>query len=172
MKQMGAETEGDCSKLKQGTPPPPPPPPKFWVATKPVVKMTIMVSVTNQEIAKFWRQKRMEEEDHLLAAIKAAARIRARKLSEDDYKRFVESLKEDDDSKENNENANSSSKNDENNKELHVGIKDWWTKSKYAYLNQPAIESMDTPKLRASTYIPNFCNYKPPPPPTTSFGIF
>uniref|UniRef100_A0A5B6YXR3 Uncharacterized protein n=1 Tax=Davidia involucrata TaxID=16924 RepID=A0A5B6YXR3_DAVIN len=126
MKQMGAETEGGFSKLKQGTPPPPPA--KFWVATKPVVKMTIMVSVTNQEIAKFWRQKRMEEEDHLLAAIKAAARIRARKLSEDAYKRFVESLKEDDDSKENNENANSSSKNNENNKELHVGIKDWFVK--------------------------------------------
>ncbi|KAA8532025.1 hypothetical protein F0562_006833 [Nyssa sinensis] len=41
-------------------------------------------------------------------------------------------------------------------KELRVGIKDWWTKSKYAYLNQPAIESMDTPKRQTTTYIPNF----------------
>ncbi|KAA8532026.1 hypothetical protein F0562_006832 [Nyssa sinensis] len=97
MKQTAAaEAEGDCAKLQRGTPPPPPPlPPRFWVATRAAAKTIITASVTNQEIAKFWRQKRMEEEDHLLAAIKAAARIRARKLSEDDYKRFVESLKED-----------------------------------------------------------------------------
>ncbi|XP_059623409.1 uncharacterized protein LOC132266535 [Cornus florida] len=163
---MGVETEGGHAKLNQSTlPPPPPPPPQFWLSTKPAVKTIVTVSVTNQEIAKFWRQKRMEEEDHLLAAIKAAARIRARKLTEDDYKRFEESLEDDDD-------AYNSSKNDENYKELRVGIKDWWTKSRYAYLNQPAIESMDTPKRRASTYIPNFCGYKPAAPPTTSSGIF
>ncbi|KAA8547554.1 hypothetical protein F0562_003983 [Nyssa sinensis] len=171
MKQMGVETEGGFAKLKQGTPPPLPPPlpPMFWVATKAVVKTTIMGSVTNQEIAKFWSQKHMEEEDHLLAAIKAAARIRACNLSEDDYKRFEESLKEDDNKKENNATTKTS---DEDTTEIRVGIKDWWTKSKYAFLNQPAIESMDTNKPRTSTYIPNFCNYKPPPSPPTSFGIF
>ncbi|XP_059624646.1 uncharacterized protein LOC132267507 [Cornus florida] len=161
---MGVETEGGNAKLKQSTlpPPPPSPPPRFWLSTKPAVKTTVKVSVTNQEIAKFWRQKRMDEEDHLLAAIKAAARIKARKLTEDEYNRFEESLEDDDDDY-------NSSKNDE---KLRVGIKDWWTKSRYAYLNQPAIESMDTPKRRASTYIPNFCGYKPAAPPTTSAGIF
>jgi hypothetical protein len=41
--------------------------------------------VTKQEIAKFWRKKLTEEEDHFLAAIKAAARIRARNLSVRSY---------------------------------------------------------------------------------------
>jgi hypothetical protein len=70
------------AKAKQLVPPPPPPPPplpRLWV------KKTITQSVTNQEIAKFWRQKHIEEEDHLLAAIKAAARIRARNLSVRSY---------------------------------------------------------------------------------------
>lgn len=53
------------------TPPPPPPLPK----------RRLEESVTKREIAKFWRQKRIVEEDHLLAAIKAAARLRARNLT-------------------------------------------------------------------------------------------
>ncbi|KAI8030500.1 hypothetical protein LOK49_LG01G02801 [Camellia lanceoleosa] len=176
MKQMEVETVAGNAKFKQASPPPPPPLPpplpKFWAATKPVVK-TETVSVTNQEIAKFWRLKRMEEEDHLLGAIKAAARIRARKLTEDEYKRFEELLKEDNDNKADDNTISDSSRNDENGKELRVGIKDWWTKSKYAYLNQPAFDSVDTTKGRTfSAYIPNFCNFKLAPPPTASFGIF
>ncbi|GFY87934.1 2-oxoglutarate (2OG) and Fe(II)-dependent oxygenase superfamily protein [Actinidia rufa] len=164
------------TSLPPPPPPPPPPLPKSWAGKG---KTTDAVSVTNQEIAKFWRQKRIEEEDHLLAAIKAAARIRARKLTEDDYRQFEESLNKDQDSKPNGGSAttiitkNNCSITDENSKELRLGIKDWWTKSKYAYLNQPAIESMmDTPKRQTSSYIPNFCNYKPVLPPTTSFGDF
>ncbi|CAL5366127.1 unnamed protein product [Camellia sinensis] len=176
MKQMEVGTVAGNAKFKQASPPPPPPLPpplpKFWAATKPVVK-TETVSVTNQEIAKFWRLKRMEEEDHLLGAIKAAARIRARKLTEDEYKRFEESLKEDNDNKADDNTISDSSRNDENGKELRVGIKDWWTNSKYAYLNQPAFDSVDTTKGRTfSAYIPNFCNFKLAPPPTASFGIF
>ena len=78
MKQMKVETDNVIGKSKQATsplPPPPPPLPRFWA------RRTTAVSVTNREIAKFWRQKRIEKEDHLLAAIKAAARIRARNLS-------------------------------------------------------------------------------------------
>ena len=80
---MEVATEGGDPKLKQicpppPRPPPPPPLPKSWAGRG---KTTVPVSVTNQEIAKFWRQKRIEEEDHLLAAIKAAARIRAQKLT-------------------------------------------------------------------------------------------
>uniref|UniRef100_A0A2N9I228 Uncharacterized protein n=1 Tax=Fagus sylvatica TaxID=28930 RepID=A0A2N9I228_FAGSY len=157
------------AKAKQVVPPPPPPPlPRFWV------KKTITQSVTNQAIAKFWRQKHIEEEDHLLAAIKAAARIRARNLSEDDYKCFEESLKdEDEDAKENNTavTANDSKKDNMNN-EIRVGIKDWWTKSKYAYLNQPAIKSMDPTKRRTSTFIPNCLPYKPTPLYASSLGVF
>uniref|UniRef100_A0A2P2IM93 Uncharacterized protein n=1 Tax=Rhizophora mucronata TaxID=61149 RepID=A0A2P2IM93_RHIMU len=77
MKQTKVETVAGETNMKRSIPPPPSPPPlpRFWV------RKTVTQSVTNQEIAKFWRQKRIEEEDHLLAAIKAAARIRARKLS-------------------------------------------------------------------------------------------
>lgn len=64
--------------VSRRTPPPPPPPlPKFRVISKPRAEE----SVTKREIAKFWMQKRIVEEDHLLAAIKAAARLRARNLT-------------------------------------------------------------------------------------------
>lgn len=79
LNEMEANIERGCARSTKATPPPapppPPPPPPFWAARKP------MMSVTNQEIAKYWRKKRVEEEDHLLAAIKAAARIRARNLT-------------------------------------------------------------------------------------------
>ncbi|KAK2981255.1 hypothetical protein RJ640_028620 [Escallonia rubra] len=177
MKQIEVEPEGGSAKLEAAISPPPPPPPppmpRLWVATKPSFKRAIAVSVTNEEIAKFWRQKRMVEEDHLLAAIKAAARIRARNLKDDDYKCFEESLNEDEERKENDELTKESTKEDASKKEVRVGIKDWWTKSKYAYLNQPAIES-DKPsaKRRTSTYTPHFFCYKPTPPPASAFGIF
>ncbi|XP_010266904.1 PREDICTED: putative uncharacterized protein ZNRD1-AS1 [Nelumbo nucifera] len=182
MKQMEAATETILKKNLISRPPPPPPPPpppralpRYWIPIR-QAENTIQ-SVTKQEIAKFWRQKRMEEEDHLLAAIKAAARIRARNLTEEDYRRFEESLKDNEveeslkDKKITKTEDNNNEKKDENIKELRVGIKDWWTKSRYAYLNQPAIESMEPPK-RSSTYIPNFFFYKPPSPQPTSLGVF
>lgn len=76
MKLIDETSIGCCAKRKQAVPPPPPPPfPRLCF------KKSVPQNVTNQEIAKFWRQKRIVEEDHLLAAIKAAARIRARNLS-------------------------------------------------------------------------------------------
>lgn len=83
---MEVEIRYECSKLKNITAPPAPPPlppkPKFQAAGGTVNKpSSVVVSLTNQEIAKYWRQKRLDEEDHLLAAIKAAARIHARNLS-------------------------------------------------------------------------------------------
>ncbi|KAI5319795.1 hypothetical protein L3X38_039503 [Prunus dulcis] len=162
-------------KMKQieeapASPPPPPPPlPRFWA------KKAAPESVTKREIARFWFQKRIEEEEHLLAAIKAAARIRALKLSEEDYRRFEESLDNDDDKangKDSSAAATNDSNKDGNNDEVRVGIKDWWTKSKYAYLNQPAIESMEPPKRRTSTYVPNCFAYKPTPLYPTSLGVF
>ncbi|XP_057779908.1 uncharacterized protein LOC130998508 [Salvia miltiorrhiza] len=92
-------------------------------------------SVTNEEIARYWKQRHMLEEDHLFAAIKAAARIRARNLSEADYLQFQEALTEEDDK--------FGKKNKMSKVERRVGVKDWWTKSKYAYLNQPALKPVD-----------------------------
>ncbi|PON66684.1 Big [Parasponia andersonii] len=152
----------DGAKGRKAVPPPPPPPiPRFWV------RKTVPESVTKQEIARFWRQKRIEEEDHLLAAIKAAARVRARNLSEEDYKCFEESLTaEGRDAEEKNQTK------DQSTNEIRIGIKDWWTKSKYAYLNQPAIESKDPRRRRTSTYVPNCFSYKPTPLYPTSLGVF
>lgn len=79
MKQRKEESDGFEPKIKKVVPRPPPPPPlpKFHEFSRPRVEE----SVTKREIARFWRQKRIEEEDHLLAAIKAAARLRARNLT-------------------------------------------------------------------------------------------
>lgn len=43
-------------------------------------KMVVVKSITKEEINRFWRRKKMEEEEHLFAAQKAAARIRAKAL--------------------------------------------------------------------------------------------
>ncbi|WCJ32726.1 hypothetical protein M5689_014131 [Euphorbia peplus] len=154
MKQSKLLTEKETmTATKQSVPPPPPPPPPLPSG----------VSVTNQEIAKFWRKKRIQEEDHLLAAIKAAARLRACNLTEEDYKKFEESLKDDDNV--------TDTKTDDYNKEVRVGIKDWWTKSKYAYLNEPAVETKDPHKRKASNYVPNCFSYKPTALYPTSLGL-
>ncbi|KAG6406875.1 hypothetical protein SASPL_134487 [Salvia splendens] len=89
-------------------------------------------SVTNKQIARYWNQRRRLEEDHLFAAVKAAARLRAQNLSEDDYLRFKESLAV-----------------VEEEKSKSAVAKDWWTKSKYAYLNQPAA---DHPRRRTDHF--------------------
>ncbi|KAK9129369.1 hypothetical protein Sjap_009856 [Stephania japonica] len=170
---MGMKKELDPPIRAPPTPPPPPPPPPQ--------------SVTNEEIAEFWRRKKREEEDHLMAAIKAAARIRARRLTDEDYKLFVESLEEEDLEKENECNNNNGNKDqDQDCKEIRVGIKHWsvilinvsyltnfrWTNSKYAYLNEPPIDSREKTKKRIS-YTPNsICFYKAPPLQLSSFRVF
>ncbi|KAH7566216.1 hypothetical protein JRO89_XS08G0118000 [Xanthoceras sorbifolium] len=185
---LGENKSGGGAKAKRAAAAPPPPPPlpplpRFWANKTTATQST---SVTNQEIARFWRQKRIDEEDHLLAAIKAAARIRARNLSED-YKYFEESLKDDDDDKNIDDiavekstvsaaaaNSNTKQEHNHQNNELRLGIKDWWTKSKYAYLNQPAINSVESPKKRSSTsnYTPNCISYKPVSLYPSSLGVF
>lgn len=121
------------------TPPPPPPRPRWS-------------SYTRREIERYWRKKRIEEEEHFHAAIKAAARLRASHLSEEDYLYYIESLEEDN-IKEEAVRTILQKKYCGNNQEIRVGIKDWWTKSKYAYLNQPAVGSVGRPTRRS--------NYKP-----------
>ncbi|KAJ4965623.1 hypothetical protein NE237_017472 [Protea cynaroides] len=179
MKQMDVDCEvGVIMKTQPISPPPLPPPlPRSWAAIKPATNTSSVQSVTKQEIAKFWRQKRMEEEDHLLSALKTAARIRARNLTEEDYRCFEESLKGDttDTNQKDEEDTTTTTTTTTTitieDKELRVGIKDWWTKSKYAYLNQPAIEIMEK-KPKRSTYIPNFCFYNCPSSHPASLGIF
>ncbi|XP_055803146.1 uncharacterized protein LOC129872252 [Solanum dulcamara] len=164
MKQREGKRVADGKKSNKIAPPPPPPASRF-LSTK-----LTTPSLTKQEIAKYWKQKRKTEEEHFLDAIKAAARIRARNLSAEEYNHFLYSLKVDDDNMENEMVPKNISEINENMKEKRVGIKDWWTKSKYAYLNQPALKSMER---HGSTYIPQLYCYKAPPPPVTStFGIF
>ncbi|KAF6135678.1 hypothetical protein GIB67_028249 [Kingdonia uniflora] len=164
MKQMEVDTQRQ--KISPPLPPPlPPKPPSFWIRPKTITTW----SRTNEEITKYWRRKKIEEEDHLLAAIKAAARIKARNLSEEDYKRFEELLKDDGERKEKT-NKDVNNNENENNQKIRIGIKDWWTKSKYAYLNQPPIESTDKSKI-TSTYIPQFCFYKASQPQASSMGV-
>ncbi|XP_020554268.1 uncharacterized protein LOC105155578 isoform X2 [Sesamum indicum] len=121
-----------------------------------MVKSLVAPSVTKQQIADYWRQRRMIEEDHFSAAIKAAARIRAQKLSENDYFQFEASLEDD----ENMENKNkisvkAASKKDEN-EERRVGIKDWWTKSRHAYLNEPVMTSVDKTPRKNPARLPQY----------------
>ncbi|MED6114384.1 hypothetical protein PIB30_079723 [Stylosanthes scabra] len=167
MKQGKEESDVAGSRTKRVVPRPPPPPPlpKFRGFTRPRAEK----SVTNREIARFWRQKRIEEEDHLLAAIKAAARLRARNLSEEDYLSFELSLRDDSDEDDTKKEIFKGK-----DKEVRVGIKDWWTKSKYAYLNQPAIDSMDpaAKKRISSTYVPNCMSYKLKALYPTAIGAF
>lgn len=44
-------------------------------------KKMITKSITKLEIERYWKNKHIEEEDHLFAAIKAAARIKAQNLT-------------------------------------------------------------------------------------------
>ncbi|KAL0439028.1 UNVERIFIED_CONTAM: hypothetical protein Slati_2385800 [Sesamum latifolium] len=90
-----------------------------------MVKSLVAPSVTQQQIADYWRQRRMIEEDHLSAAIKAAARIRAQNLSENDYLQFEASLEDDENMENENKNNGKASNRKDENEEIRVGIKDW-----------------------------------------------
>ncbi|KAI3465288.1 hypothetical protein Pfo_021951 [Paulownia fortunei] len=132
--------------------PPIAPLPRFLSLRKQMVKSLVAPSVTKQDIANYWKQRRMVEEDHLSAAIKAVARVRARNLSDNDYLQFEDSLEDDKNS------TKASSQKDEN-EDVRVGIKDWWTKSTYAYLNEPVMKLVDNPRGRSSTRLPPYCTH-------------
>ncbi|CAA6656026.1 unnamed protein product [Spirodela intermedia] len=137
-----------------------------------------VISVTRDEIESFWRRKRMEEEDHLLAALKAAARIRARNLKEEDYKLFEASLEGILTSGCDSKNCAANQEAPKKGKELGAVIRDWWTKSKYAYLNQPAVQSMEAEaaRHRATTFTPSSYFWAtgavPAPRPPPALGVF
>lgn len=102
------------------------------------VRLHLNNSMTKEEIANYWREKRIIEEEHLLSAFKSAARIKARIFTAEDYKRFEDSLAEDEKTQ-----MKSTGETDE---EKRIGIKDWWTKSNYAYLNQPPLTTVEPAK--------------------------
>ncbi|MQM10296.1 hypothetical protein Taro_043188 [Colocasia esculenta] len=81
MAVAAAAKKGSCMEIKRrGCAPAAPLPRPASAATPARPRVAVVRSVTRDEIDRFWRRKRMEEEDHLLAALKAAARIRARNL--------------------------------------------------------------------------------------------
>ncbi|KAJ8467972.1 hypothetical protein OPV22_030524 [Ensete ventricosum] len=152
MEMTGAKKQPTVFVKKTSAPPPLP-------LSSPVKPIKVK-SFTREEIDRYWRARRMVEEDHLLFAEKAAARIRAKALKEDHHRRFEELLKQmfEEDPTE---------KTSSENKELRIGIKDWWTKSKYAYLNQPAIrfmgDSAAAEQANSTTYLPQkACCYSSP----------
>ncbi|RRT50172.1 hypothetical protein B296_00051910 [Ensete ventricosum] len=74
---METQKKPAISRKKASAPPPPPPP--LW--TPSAARRPIKVrSSTRDEIDRYWRMRRMIEEDHLLFAQKAAARIRTMAL--------------------------------------------------------------------------------------------
>ncbi|CAL9124602.1 unnamed protein product [Musa textilis] len=148
--RAGAQKKPAISRTTASAPPPP-----MWALS--AARRPIKVrSSTRDEIDRYWRMRRMIEEDHLLFAQKAAARIRAKALkarpfpllddrdqnlfslghdqSEEDHRRFEELLKKMMEEEEQTGGGGG-------NKEPGIGIKDWWTRSKYAYLNQPTVVS-------------------------------
>ncbi|THU69370.1 hypothetical protein C4D60_Mb08t13700 [Musa balbisiana] len=152
LEMTGAKKKPTVSVKKTSAPPPRP-------LSSPMKPIKVR-SFTREEIDRYWRTRRMVEEDHLLFAEKAVARIRAKALKKDDHQQFEELPKEmlEEDVKK---------KTSSENEELRIGIKDWWTKSKYAYLNQPAIRSMGdnaaAERANATTYLlQKACCYSPP----------
>ncbi|GJN02078.1 hypothetical protein PR202_ga19396 [Eleusine coracana subsp. coracana] len=129
-------------------------------------------SITRAEIEEFWRRKEVEEEDQRLAAEKEAARIKAKAFKMEDYVFFEQMIREI---------LEEGNKGDisRTNTEARIGIKHWWRRSTYAYLNEPALTSMDEKgrsKL-ALTYFPQerctrFCSETPCQPNAATFVIF
>ena len=78
MKKQIMDGSENLGFKKSSMPPPPPPlPPSPGYVSRKIEGD----SITNKQIKKFWRQKQIIEEEHIFAAIKAAARVRARNLS-------------------------------------------------------------------------------------------
>ncbi|KAL5216621.1 hypothetical protein ABZP36_008022 [Zizania latifolia] len=142
-------------------------------------------SITRAEIEGFWRRKEMEQEEQRLTAEKETARIKAKTLTIEDYVLFEQMIREilEEGSKgdrawmERDITMNGAAAT--NSTERRIGIKHWWRKSAYAYLNEPAVTSMDENGRRkdAIKYNPQercmkFLSSIPSQPNTTAFAIF
>lgn len=103
-------------------------------------------SITRAEIDRFWRRRKLEEEEHRLAKEKEAARIKVKALKQEEYMLFEQRIKgiiEGKTEKTTEGAITNNSKEDARNIQIRIGIKDWWRKSSCAYLNEPAVISMD-----------------------------
>ncbi|XP_047065622.1 uncharacterized protein LOC124673618 [Lolium rigidum] len=103
-------------------------------------------SITRKEIDGFWRRKETEEEERRFAAEKDAARTKAKTLKVEDYMLFEQMIKEILEEGNEGDKERKMERGIKKNRwtEARVGIKHWWKRSTYAYLNEPAVTtSMD-----------------------------
>ncbi|RCV34931.1 hypothetical protein SEVIR_7G209600v4 [Setaria viridis] len=135
-------------------------------------------SITRAEIDEFWRRKEVEEEERRLAADKEAARIKAKALKMEDYVLFEQMIREILEEGNTGGGATMGPAAAGSTEARIIGIKHWWTRSAYAYLNAPAL-SMDENggSKHAITYIPQerctmFFTSTPCQPNSTACAIF
>ncbi|CAM0944672.1 unnamed protein product [Alopecurus aequalis] len=139
-------------------------------------------SITQAEINHFWRRKKLEEEEHQLAHERMAARNKVKTLKQEEYMLFEQRIKgitDEEIEKTMEEEITVNSKEDARNIQIRIGIKDWWKKSSSAYLNEPAVTSMDGNNAPKDTtkYIPQnmhfrCCSRAPDQINVTALGIF
>ncbi|CAN6268879.1 unnamed protein product [Urochloa humidicola] len=135
-------------------------------------------SITRAEIDEFWRRKEVEAEEHRLSAEKEAARINAKMLKMEDYALFEQMIREILDEGNTGDGATMVPAAANSTEARSIGIKHWWTRSAYAYLNAPAL-SMDKNggSKRVITYAPQerctmFFSSTPYQSNATAFAIF
>ncbi|KAM3242801.1 hypothetical protein ACQJBY_055035 [Aegilops geniculata] len=135
-------------------------------------------SITRAEIDSFWSRKKLEEEERWLDDEKEAARIKLKTLKQEEYtlfeqriNRIIDEKTEPGEMMEEGEIAE--------NIEIQIGIKHWWRKSSCAYLNEPAVASIDDNRSwkKNTGYIPQKIHFRCSPPAVyqmnvTAFGVF
>ncbi|KAJ1272277.1 hypothetical protein BS78_06G189800 [Paspalum vaginatum] len=136
-------------------------------------------SVTRAEINKFWRRKEVEAEERRLAAEKEAARVKAKALKMEDYALFEQMIMEILKEGSKGDGATTMAAAAAGGTEARIiGIKHWWTRSAYAYLNAPALSMDENGRSKhAITYVPQerctmFFSSTPCQPNGTAFAIF
>ncbi|XP_066346519.1 uncharacterized protein [Miscanthus floridulus] len=136
-------------------------------------------SITRAEIDEFWRRKEVEAEERRLAAEKEAARIEAKTLKQmEDYVLFEQMISEILKEGNKGDGATMAPAATGGTEARMVGIKHWWTRSAYAYLNSPAL-SMDGNgrSKHVASYVPQerciiFCSSTPCQTNVNALAIF
>ncbi|KAH7387889.1 hypothetical protein KP509_16G047100 [Ceratopteris richardii] len=94
-------------------------------------------SFTKGEIEEFWNKQRLAEHAHFEAAVR---------LTEEIQQSHEETTKVEDnkDINSSGESLSNSSRSVEEELDSSMSFKDWWTKSNWAFLNEPAIKRMES----------------------------
>ncbi|KAH7387891.1 hypothetical protein KP509_16G047200 [Ceratopteris richardii] len=94
-------------------------------------------SFTKGEIDAFWNKQKLSEQAHFEAALRLAEEIQHTE---------VETIKDDDNKSVDvsDDSISSSSSVVDEELERSNSFKDWWTKSNWAFLNEPAIQRMES----------------------------